>query len=317
MSKKVLVTGAAGFIGSNLCIELLKRNYSVVGIDNFLADSYSPILKKKNLSSIALMQSKNDFEFQEFDLRHDNYDVLDRDFDYVVNEAAMPGLPQSWSNFEAYASNNLIGLQKLIEWAKDTSIHKFVQASTSSVYGKNAITDEDGETKPFSPYGVTKLAAENLLLSYEANFELPIHILRYFSVYGPGQRPDMAYARIIESLVNDLEFPKFGDGNQSRSNTFVGDIVDATILAMTCKKTKNIMNICGDESTSLNEVIDILETYSGKKLIVREYPDRPGDQKHTAGINSLAKRELGWQPRTNLLEGISLQYQHARKALAT
>ena len=317
MNKKVLVTGAAGFIGSNLCIELLKLNYSVVGIDNFLADSYPSLLKRNNLSRIKLIQSKNNFLFREFDLRYDDLNDLEKDFNYVINEAAMPGLPQSWSNFEVYASSNLIALQKLIEWAKDLPIQNFVQASTSSVYGKNAITNEVGALNPNSPYGVTKLAAENLLRAYSENFGLPIQILRYFSVYGPGQRPEMAYARIIESLLSGSEFSKFGDGNQSRSNTFVGDIVNATILAMASDKTNLVLNVCGDESVTLNEVISILETQSGKKVRIKEFPERPGDQRHTAGINVLAKTHLGWQPRINLQEGLYQQFQHAIRITST
>ena len=317
MNKKVLVTGAAGFIGSNLCIELLNRGYSVVGVDNFLADSYPAIFKKNNLSRIKLIQSKNNFLFREFDLRHGNFDDLEKDFDFVINEAAMPGLPQSWSNFEVYTSSNLIALQKLVEWVKDLPIQNFVQASTSSVYGKNALTNEMGALTPYSPYGVTKLAAENLLRAYSENFGVPVQILRYFSVYGPGQRPDMAYSQIIKSLLSGSEFSKFGDGNQSRSNTFVGDIVNATILAMTSNSANIALNICGDERVTLNQVIAILENQSGKKLRVLEYPQRPGDQRHTAGINILAKTHLGWQPRVNLQEGLYQQFQEATRTTST
>ena len=193
------------------------------------------------------------------------------------------------------------------------SVKRIIQASTSSVYGRNAECDENGEMVPFSPYGVSKLAAEKLLFAYQDNYSLDVRVLRYFSVYGPGQRPDMAYSRIIDALLTGNEFVKFGDGEQSRSNTYVGDIVNATILSMYSTVEQKVFNVCGDESVTLNKVIGILEEISEKKLRTVTAPERPGDQHNTSGVNQLAKQLLIWQPKFNLELGLSEQFKYMRE----
>lgn len=313
MGDKVLITGAAGFIGSALCCELLNRGNSVVGIDNFLENSYPSEIKKQNILKTKTSVGGEKFHFLELDLRYSDLSVLDSDFDYVINQAAMPGLPQSWTNFELYAGCNVVALQKLLHWASTKSVKRIIQASTSSVYGKNAECDENGEMVPFSPYGVTKLAAENLLFAYQENYSLDVRVLRYFSVYGPGQRPDMAYYRIIDALITGNEFVKFGDGEQSRSNTYVGDIVNATILSMYSNVEQKVFNVCGDESVTLNRVIEILEKISEKKLRTVSAPGRPGDQLITSGVNQLAKELLFWKPEFNLELGLLEQFKYMRE----
>jgi UDP-glucuronate 4-epimerase len=313
VSDKVLVTGAAGFIGSALCRELLNRGNSVVGIDNYLENSYSSEIKKQNILNVKTSLGGENFHFLELDLRYSDFSILDSDFDYVINQAAMPGLPQSWTNFELYASCNVVALQKLLHWASTKSVKRIIQASTSSVYGKNAECDENGEMVPYSPYGVTKLAAEKLLFAYQDNYSLDVRVLRYFSVYGPGQRPDMAYSRIIDALLTGNEFVKFGDGEQSRSNTYVGDIVNATILSMYSTVEQKVFNVCGDESVTLNKVIGILEEISEKKLRTVSAPERPGDQLNTSGVNQLAKQLLIWQPKFNLELGLFEQFKYMRE----
>lgn len=305
-SNFVLVTGAAGFIGSQLTRHLIDQGRKVVALDCFLPNLYSADLKKyrwKKLESSNLVK-------MEFDLRFDDFAKL-KEFpiDSVINQAAMPGLVSDWANYAPYYDCNLSALNRLIDYCKDLSLKSFIQASTSSVYGKQAVGDEDQDLNPTSPYGVSKLAAEKLLLAYNEWFELPVKILRYFSVYGPHQRPDMAYAKIIKALVDDNEFKVFGDGEQKRSNTFIDDIVTATILSEDRAPARSVMNICGDETISLNHAIQIIETRTGKKLKRVHAPGRIGDQRDTSGLNKKAKEILNWNAAVGIEEGLTKQVE--------
>ena len=305
-SNFVLVTGAAGFIGSQLTRHLIDQGRKVVALDCFLPNLYSADLKKyrwKKLESSNLVK-------MEFDLRFDDFAKLNEyPIDSVINQAAMPGLVTDWANFAPYYDCNLSALNRLLDYCKDLSLKSFIQASTSSVYGKQAVGDEDQDLNPTSPYGVSKLAAEKLLLAYNEWFELPVKILRYFSVYGPHQRPDMAYAKIIKALVDDDEFKVFGDGEQKRSNTFIDDIVNATILSEDRAPARSIMNICGDETISLNYAIQIIETRTGKKLKRVHTPGRIGDQRDTSGLNKKAKEILNWNAAVGIEEGLTKQVE--------
>jgi len=314
MNKKefTLVTGAAGFIGSQLTNKLVSLGRNVIAVDCFLPDLYSAEIKQKRWNKL---EGTNDVELKKFivDLRHDDLDFL-RHFKIssIFNQAAMPGLSSDWSRSEIYYECNLLSLNRLLEFSRTLDIRSFVQASTSSVYGKVAVGDENLMVKPISPYGVSKLAAEQLLLAYLENFGLPSKILRYFSVYGPGQRPDMAYARIISALKLNKNFIIFGDGNQKRSNTYISDIVKATVLAETGAPSGSILNVCGDECFSLNDAIEMLEQISGKTL-QREFKDsRTGDQAHTEGINEKAKSLLKWSQEVYLEEGLRRQFEGAQ-----
>jgi nucleoside-diphosphate-sugar epimerase len=302
----VLVTGAAGFIGSRLTENLLERGRKVIAVDCFLPNLYSKELKMERWSRL---QSPI-LEKIEFDLRSDDFSIFSKfKIDSIINEAAMPGLVSDWANFPPYYDCNLSALNRLLEYCKTLNLKSFIQASTSSVYGKQAVGDEDQDLNPTSPYGVSKLAAEKLLIAYNEWFDLPVKILRYFSVYGPHQRPDMAYAKIIKALAEESEFTVFGDGEQKRSNTYIDDIVNATILAEDRAPSKTILNICGDETISLNQAISILEKNTGKKLKRVDAPGRTGDQKDTSGFNKRAKEVLNWTAVVGIQEGLAKQVE--------
>ena len=299
-----LVTGAAGFVGSRLSEMLLKENRKVIALDCFLPNLYSreaKIARWERLSSPNLVKI-------EFDLRSDDFSQLSRySIDSVINQAAMPGLIADWANFAPYYDSNISGLNRLLEFTKTLNLKSFIQASTSSVYGKLAIGAENQDLNPTSPYGVSKLAAEKLLLAYNDWFGTPVKILRYFSIYGPNQRPDMAYAKIIKALYDEGEFTVFGDGEQRRSNTFIDDIISATLLAEELAPPRSIINVCGDDTVSLNQAISIIEKHSGKKLRRLNAAGRTGDQRDTSGANSQAKELLGWSAKVGIEEGLLRQ----------
>ena len=303
-SNYVLVTGAAGFIGSRLTQQLLDQGRNVLAVDCFLPNLYSSELKKIRWNQL----NSSNLTKLEFDLRTDDFAKLNHyQVDSIINEAAMPGLVTDWSNFAPYYECNISALNRLLEYARSIPIKSFIQASTSSVYGKQAVGIEEQDLNPTSPYGVSKLAAEKLLLAYNEWFNLPVKILRYFSVYGPHQRPDMAYAKIIKALIEESEFTVFGDGEQKRSNTYIDDIINATILAEKLAPSRTIMNICGDETISLNQAILILESYTGKKLRRIDAPGRMGDQRDTSGLNKKAKEILNWTAAIGIQEGLAKQ----------
>jgi UDP-glucuronate 4-epimerase len=305
--KKIVVTGAAGFIGSHLCEALTDHAYDVIGLDAFVP-YYPRPLKEKNLES--LRQRKN-FTFHEVDLRSDALTSFLEGADTVYHLAAMAGLMRSWSDFNLYASCNAEGTQRLLDAAKETRVPHFLYISTSSVYGKEATGPEDSALNPYSPYGITKLAGELLCRAYEANFGMPITILRYFSVYGPRQRPDMAYNILIRSLLEGKPFTQFGDGEQTRSNTYVADCVAATMLAgeQRDKALGHIFNVGGGEIVSLNRVREMLEDLLGQRIAIEQKPPRPGDQKHTAANIEKIKRLLGYEPRTSVYDGLKAQIE--------
>lgn len=310
---RFLVTGAAGFIGSHLSEALLADGHDVVGVDSFIP-YYDRSLKESNLAGLKQNPS---FHFHELDLRTANLHPLVDGCRTIFHLAAMPGLVRSWSDIELYATCNIVATQRLLDAARDTKLAHFIHVSTSSVYGKEATQPEDTPLKPFSPYGITKLAAENLCRAYESNFGVPITILRYFSVYGPRQRPDMAHNILIRGLLKGEPFTMFGDGEQTRSNTYVADCVRATMLAATHreKALSEVFNIGGGEIVSLNEVIRRLEELTGRKANVVRKAARPGDQKHTAANIEKARARLGYHPSTPVTDGLRAQVEWQRKAL--
>ena len=310
-SNYVLVTGAAGFIGSRLTQTLLDQDRKVIALDCFLPDLYPADLKRYRWDNLKASE-KSSLVKLEFDLRKDNLSLLNNfPIDSIINQAAMPGLVSDWGKFAPYYDCNISALNRLLEYAKQLPLKSFIQASTSSVYGKNAVGDEQQDVRPTSPYGVSKLAAENLLFAYLDWHKIPVKILRYFSVYGPNQRPDMAYAKIIRALLSGEEFVIYGDGEQRRSNTYIDDIVDATIRSEYRARIGDIMNICGDETYSLNQIISLLESLSGKKLNKINSIGRLGDQRDTSGLNAIAKSRLGWTANTPIELGLRLQLDAA------
>jgi len=311
---KVVVTGAAGFIGSFLSEELIAQGHEVVGVDAFIP-YYPREIKEKNLTAL---KESDAFTFHEIDLREAELEPVIDGADTVFHLAAMAGLMLSWDNFDLYNSCNLNATQRLAAAAKNVKLPQLIVGSTSSAYGKQATAAETEKTEPFSPYGVTKLASENIARAYEANFDVPVTVLRYFSVYGPRQRPDMAYNILINMLLTgEGTFNLYGDGEQSRSNTFVKDAVAGTILAYTNrdKALGETFNLGGGEIISLNEVITYLEELTGNKLNIERHDPRPGDQKHTAANVDKIKRVLGYNPGMGVKEGLAQQVEWQKSLL--
>ena len=308
-----LVTGAAGFIGSQLTEALVLRGKPVIALDSFLEELYPATVKKERWNRLESLDDEH-LKCIKFDLRTDNFEVLEQfQIRSIFNQAALPGLISDPRKFSVYYDCNLSALNRLLEFAKDRGVHKFVQASTSSVYGRSAIGDEDSELKPVSPYGVSKLAAEKLLLAYKEAFEMPSVILRYFSVYGPAQRPDMAYSKLISAALNGREFHMYGDGLQRRSNTSIDDIFDATIRAEEMGNSGEIFNVCGDETISLLDAISEIESSLGVAIRLKKLANRTGDQRETSGSNYAIKSRLNWIARTNFKTGIQNQIAFAKK----
>lgn len=305
-----VVTGAAGFIGSHLSEALLARGHEVLGIDGFVP--YYPRPYKEH--NLAALRSHPSFRFVEADLRSADLRPLLRGADAVFHLAAMAGLMKSWSDFPLYATCNAEATQRLLDAARDEAIQHLLYISTSSVYGQQATGAEDTVPSPFSPYGITKLAGEHLCRAYEANFGLPITILRYFSVYGPRQRPDMAYHILIRALLNGAPFIQYGDGEQTRSNTYCTDGVKATVLAFEQREKAlgQVFNVGGGEILSLNTVRAMLEDLLERPLSVERRPDRPGDQKHTSADITKARQRLGYQPETRVYDGLKAQIEWYR-----
>ncbi|MEE8358201.1 MAG: NAD-dependent epimerase/dehydratase family protein [Candidatus Hydrothermarchaeales archaeon] len=293
----MLVTGCAGFIGSSVVDELLKSGYSVVGVDAF-RDYYSRGLKEKNIEKAA---GDSNFSFIDGD-------ILDVDLpsvDYVVHEAAQAGVRASWGKgFDIYARDNVLVTQRLLEFYKGSDIRMFVYASSSSVYGDSKLPmREDGRLRPVSPYGVTKLAGENLCYLYYKNYDLPTVSLRYFTVYGPRQRPDMAINKFTRSILDGEEIVVFGDGKQTRDFTYVSDVVNATINAMKSNEAGEVFNIGGGSRISVNDLISLLGEALGKDPKVCYGDKQRGDVLDTYADISKAEH-INWRPKITLKEGI-------------
>jgi UDP-glucuronate 4-epimerase len=308
-----LVTGAAGFIGSHLAERLVRDGHKVVGVDCFVP-YYPRTVKEQNL---LWLRAQSTFQFEEVDLRSSNLGTLLDGIEVVFHLAAMPGLSASWSDFDLYMTCNLLATQRLVEAARQRpELRAFVHASTSSVYGREALGDEQASLKPVSPYGVTKLAAERLALAYHSVYGLPTVVLRYFSVYGPRQRPDMGMHIFIRRILAGEPVVVFGDGEQTRGNTFVADCVTATVLAAEHGTPGTEYNIGGGEARSVNWVIAAISELVGRPAQIEYGPTRAGDQTHTFADISRARSALGFDPCTSLRDGLAAQVEWQRQAAA-
>lgn len=306
--KKFLVTGAAGFIGSHLSEALLAEDNKVVGVDR-LSDYYPPELKRNNLSEL---ETDGDFEFLERNLLDVDWPELLPELDAVFHQAAQAGVRASWgSEFDHYLTDNIKSTQLLLEEIKKNAPElPFVMASSSSVYGipDSLPMHEEMQENPYSPYGVTKLAAENLALLYGQNYGLSVAPLRYFTVYGPRQRPDMAFSRFFTWIYNETPITVFDDGTQTRDFTFVDDVVAANLAVLRDEAFGQAFNVGGGTRISLNELLELMEVVVGQEITIEYAPARKGDVPHTAADTSALRSATDWEPAVDLKEGLSKQW---------
>lgn len=305
----VLVTGAAGFIGSHLVERFLAEGHRVRGVDAF-TPYYDPEVKRSNVAGLL---DHDRFELIGADLRTADLDELLEGVAVVAHLAGQPGVRPSWDEgFGEYVGHNVNATQRLLEACRRRGgLDRFVYASSSSVYGNAADypTTEVDLPMPHSPYGVTKLAAEHLCCLYADNFALPTVSLRYFTVYGPRQRPEMAVHRLVESALDGTLFPLFGDGRQVRDFTYVDDVVDATYRAAVTEDVPAglVANVAGGDATTMMELIGLVESVTGRLVHLDRLPPAPGDVDRTGGTIDVATDALGWRPSVRLAEGVARQ----------
>ena len=302
---RYVVTGAAGFIGSHLTEALLANGHEVVAVDSF-TDYYDPALKEENATA---------FDVSRLDLAEDDL-ALDG-FDGVFHLAGQPGVRSFGTVFEEYVRRNLLATQRVFESAARAGV-RVVFASSSSVYGdaERYPTSEDAQPSPISPYGITKLGCEQLAYAYAKGFGLETVVLRYFTVYGPRQRPDMAFARVVDALARGASFELYGDGLQSRSFTFVADAVAATVAAMELGQAGTLYNVGGGAEATMRDAIATLEDVSGRSLDVVDRPAAAGDVRRTAADTQRIERDLEWRATTSLRDGLRAQWEWASVRVA-
>ena len=302
---KYVVTGAAGFIGSQLAEKLLEGGHDVVAVDCF-TDYYDPALKEENAAGLDVVR---------LDLADEDLDL--EGVDGVFHLAGQPGVRSFGDVFEEYVRRNLLASRRVFEAAAGAGV-RVVFASSSSIYGdaERYPTPEETEPRPISPYGITKLGCEQLAHAYAQGFGLDAVVLRYFTFYGPRQRPDMALARIVDALARGSSFELYGDGLQSRSFTYVADGVEATIAAMERAPAGSVYNVGGGEEATMREAIATLERVSGRSLDLVESPSAAGDVRRTSADATRIGRDLGWQATTSLEDGLRAQWEWASVRVA-
>lgn len=305
---RVLVTGCAGFIGSHLSERLLADGHEVVGVDCF-TDYYARAIKQSNLERLA---ADPRFKLHEIDLSSAPLDGLLEGIDVVYHLAAQAGVRGSFGDgFEHYVRNNIQATQRLLEQAVADPVEAFVYASSSSVYGeaKTYPTAEDHPRAPISPYGMTKVATEDLAAVYHRNSGVPVVGLRYFTAYGPRQRPDMAFHRFMRKALAAEPITILGDGRQLRDFTYVGDLVEATVAASTRGLPGTVYNIGGGTPVELLKVLDVLEQLLERRIATQFLPAAAGDPRHTCAESARAATHLGVVPLTPLNEGLAAQFE--------
>jgi len=305
---KAIVTGVAGFVGSHLAEGLVAQGYEVVGYDCF-TPYYPAWCKRANLADIS---RSDQFALVERDIVDVDWKAVLEDADVVCHLAAQPGVRASWGEeFATYVRNNVLGTQRILEGAKETSLRKFVFASSSSVYGNPPTlpTPETAPLQPISPYGVTKLAAEQLCRIYYEDFGVPVVILRYFTVFGKRQRPDMALRRFIEAILDGREIHLFGDGEQTRDFTHVSDVVSATTAAIASDHAGEVFNVGEGVSISVNAAVGTLEEIIGKSARVKRLKEREGDALHTWADCRKAGKQLHYRPKVDFATGSREEFE--------
>src|SRR5260370_4158646 len=299
---KAVVTGGAGFIGSHLSERLLADGHEVVGIDCF-TDYYRRAGKEQNGEGAG---SNRTFSFEEVDLVDADLTAALEGVDVVCQVAGQEGDRPSWGHqFDRYARDNIIATQRLLEHLKGSRLKRIVFAGSSSVYGdaEACPTRESALPRPVSPYGVTKLAAEHLAFLYTRNFGIPVVAVRYFTVHGPRQRPDMAFARFMQALAGGEPIEVYGDGEQTREFTYISDAVEGTIKAAAAEVVGMVFNLGGGSRVTVNKVLATLEEISGLAVRRQSLPAAPGDPRHTGASINMARERLGWEPRVTLRDG--------------
>jgi nucleoside-diphosphate-sugar epimerase len=312
---KALVTGVAGFIGSHLAEQLLDRGVEVVGIDCF-TDYYPRPIKEANVRALRACRG---FSLVEAAVQVADLDGLLAGVSHVFHLAAQAGVRKSWGrDFRVYTLNNIEATQALLEASAGKPIERFVYASSSSVYGDDATLPmrEDAVPHPLSPYGVTKLAAEHLCQLYHANHGVPAVAMRYFTVYGPRQRPDMGFHRFLRAALSGQPITVYGDGEQTRDFTFVSDAVAATVAAGTTGVPGHIYNIGGGSRVSINQVLAMLSRLLGSPVAVRHESAQKGDMRDTYADTSLARREIGFTPSISLEQGLAAELAWLKQAMS-
>jgi nucleoside-diphosphate-sugar epimerase len=309
---KAVVTGAAGFIGSHLSAALLDSGATVTGVDCF-TDYYARALKDANLATV---KDRQGFTFVEGALQDLDLGKILTGATHVFHLAGQAGVRKSWGgDFDVYIRDNVQATQRLLESMARMPIQKYVYSSSSSVYGNDVPLPmlEDTYLQPLSPYGVTKLAAEHLGHLYYANHGVPTVSLRYFTVYGPRQRPDMAFQRFLTAARDGGSITVYGDGDQTRDFTFVADIVAANMAAAAQGRPGRVYNIGGGSRVTLNHVLELIQKVTGKTVAIQREPEQKGDMRHTYADTSAARRDLDFTPRVSLENGLAQQYQWLTK----
>lgn len=310
---KAVVTGAAGFIGSHLCGHLVDNGDTVIGIDSF-TDYYDPRRKEANVAGLI---EREGFALHRIDLVSGSFEHLIQDADVIYHLAGQPGVRASWGEeFVPYTKRNVLATQRVLEAAREVNLWKLVYASSSSIYGnaESFPTTEDHRPQPVSPYGVTKLAAEHLCELYRVSAGVPTVSLRLFTVYGPRQRPDMAFSRLVRAALGGDPFLLYGDGEQSRDFTFVDDVIAAMRLSALAPWT-GVANIGGGSRTTMNQAIATVGSLARPVDVVR-LPGQRGDVRHTAADTSTARAAFGYQPTVGLEDGLRRMVESAEMSLA-
>jgi UDP-glucose 4-epimerase len=309
------VTGAAGFIGSHLCARLVAEGHEVTGVDAFM--DYYP--RAQNESNLLEISSTKNFSLVEGDILELDLKSYFENTEYIFHLAAQPGVRGSWgSSFDIYVHNNILATQKVLEAAKGLPLKKLVCASSSSIYGDAEAfpTPEVIIPQPVSPYGVTKLATEHLCSLYHKNHGVPTVCLRFFTVYGPSQRPDMAFNRFIRAVVLGKENQVYGDGEQTRDFTYVDDTVEGAIRAAKSDMVGDVFNIGGGSRTTVNDVLRLIEKILDRPALVAYLPAQPGDVRHTAACIDKASSVIGYEPKIRLEQGLRAEVNWLQKFLS-